>query len=58
MPPVPRVGHADPLDPVDLHAAGLAVKHPSPEFRSRSVFTLKEFEPDLLRRDGDRVIGG
>jgi hypothetical protein len=56
MPPVPRVPHADALDPVDLHAAGCAVEHPSPEFSLEVGLHPQELEPQHLRVDRNRVI--
>ena len=58
MPPVPRVGLLTPWTQWTSMPQGLQSSTQAPSSHSRSVFTLKEFEPDLLRRDGDRVIGG
>jgi hypothetical protein len=53
-----RVRHADALDPVDLLTAGGAVEDQLPEFSLQIGSDLQEFQPDLLRRNGDGVIRG
>ena len=56
MPPVPRVGHVDTLNPVDLRAAGFAVEDPGRKFPIQVGPHLQELEPEHLRVDRDRVI--
>ena len=46
--PMPRIRHADALDPVDVHTAPLAVQDQLPEFPLQVGLHLQEFQPHLL----------
>ena len=55
---MPRIRHADALDPVHLHAASLAVKHPSPELALQVCLDLQQLQADQLCLERHRVICG
>ena len=56
MSPVPRVRHADALNPVHLHAARCAVEDPGCEVPFQIGLHLQELEAEHLRVNGDRMI--
>ena len=56
MSPVPRVSHADALNPVHLHAARCAVEDPGCEVPFQIGLHLQELEAEHLRVNGDRMI--
>ena len=51
-----EVGHADPLDPVNLLAARRAVQDKFTEATFKFSLRLQESDPDHLGRDRDRMI--
>lgn len=57
MAPMSRVRHADALDPMDLHAAGLAVENLRSEFAVELDLHGQELLPEHPGRNRDLVIG-
>ena len=53
---MPWIRRADALNPLHVHAAGLAVEDPGCEFPLQVGLHLQQLQPDLLHGDGDGVI--